>query len=53
MLAYQQFYDSMQNEKKELRQKVKSKFSVRMMELIETDAESIARKEALGLQLEQ
>ena len=32
-MAYQDFYDKMMKEKNELRQKVKSKFSVRMMEL--------------------
>ena len=53
LLAYQEFYDSMYKEKRDLRQKVKSKFGVRMMELIAEDAETIARKEAMNLQLEQ
>ena len=43
----------MYKEKRDLRQKVKSKFGVRMMELIAEDAETIARKEAMNLQLEQ
>ena len=33
LLAYQEFYDSMYKEKRDLRQKVKSKFNVRIMEL--------------------
>jgi len=33
LLAYQQFYDAMQKEKFELRQRVKSKFNVQIMEV--------------------
>lgn len=53
LLAYQEFYDSMYKEKRDLRQKVKSKFNVRMMELQAEDPETVARKEAINLQLEQ
>ena len=33
LMAYQEFYDSMQREKRDLRQRVKSKFNIRVMEL--------------------
>ena len=44
----------MQKEKRELRQKVKSKFSARLMELVgDDDPETVCRREAMNLQLEQ
>ena len=47
-MAYQEFYDKMYKEKRDLRQKVKSKFNVRIMELQGEDMETLARKEALN-----
>jgi len=53
LLAYQSFYDAMLQEKKDLRQRVKSKLGARIMEMNGEDPESVARREAMGLQLEQ
>ena len=52
LLAYQEFYDKMQKEKRDLRQKVKSKFNVRMLEILGDDPESVARRESLNIQME-
>lgn len=43
----------MLKEKVDLKQKVKSKFNVRIMEIVNEDPESVARKEALNIQAEQ
>ena len=53
LLEYQQFYENMQKEKRELRQKVKSKFSVRMMEMRGDDPGTVAQREAFNIQMEQ
>lgn len=50
-MAYQDFYDKMYKEKADLRQKVKSKFAVKLMELKGEDPETFARREALNSQL--
>ena len=42
----------MQKEKRDLRQKVKSKFSARIMELAGEDPETVMRREAMNQQLE-
>ena len=43
----------MQKEKRDLRQKVKSKFNVRMLEILGDDPESVARRESFNIQMEQ
>ena len=53
LLAYQEFYDKMQKVKRDLRQKVKSKFNVRMLEILGDDPESVARRESMNIQMEQ
>jgi len=43
-MAYQQFFDQMRKEKSDLRQKVKSKFNVRLMEMAGEDIETQIRR---------
>ena len=53
LMAYQKFYDNMQKEKVDLRHKVKSKFNIRLLDLTAEDPETLARREALNMQIEQ